>query len=140
MKANIILILSIFLSLNSIGQLTHEKELIGSGCSKNWQYFRPDYIISGYVIFHKKALAFCGHNIMVSVTLIKTEIDTIRVIELCNVSKDFEVSQKVSVWPSKVPETKVNLPLTIESDNITHIDPEECNIKRTCYGIITLFK
>ena len=118
--------------------------IIESTCRKNWVYFDLKDTTYGQVLLHAKAMALCGHFAFASLTLIKLQnSDTIRVLELCNATKDFKLNDTVKVTPQNKPPFGVTLPLILEqgvNNHVYYIDPKDCNILKTCYGSITLSK
>ncbi|MBD2715472.1 hypothetical protein KBK19_10535 [Microvirga sp. STR05] len=97
-------------------------------CQEDWQYpgIRDD--IRGIVVFHKTTNELCGIMPTASITLVKTiENDTIRVLELCNISKEFANGELVVIHPST----------NAKTDNIyAPLDPRACSLKRTCVGVV----
>ena len=142
MRQKLIFILILFASLNSFGQEKSAKEFTGKKCLESWQYFHLKSTITGKVIFHKKAISECGDIGSASVTLIQTaNLDTIRVLELCNTTKDFAIGQLVIVTPFRLPNdiaTISSIPFIGTDDTNVYSDPFECNLKRTSFGTIKI--
>ncbi|WP_156126275.1 hypothetical protein [Hymenobacter sp. DG25B] len=95
-------------------------------CQAKWQYVVSSKKIKGRVIFHKNTDELCGLLPTASVTLVKTnEGDTIRVLELCNLSKKFANGEFVLIQPDTA----------FEAENISvPVDPRTCSLKRTYLG------
>jgi len=124
---SIILTISLF---QCMGQNTNAR-LVTSGnkCTGSWQYFSLQDTTYGEVLFHAKADALCGAIATASLTVIKTNLgDTIRVLEMCNVGKDFKKLSRVKIAPFQQPAFGVMLP---------HDKNYDCLVSKTCYGFIT---
>jgi hypothetical protein len=127
-RLSLIIILSLSL-FGSFGQNTKVKTLAPNyKCRDNWQYFSLRDSTTGQVIFHAKAIVLCGVLATASLTIIKTTNGTIRVLELCNTTKDFKKYKFVKVKPQERPAFDITLPI----DN----NKTDCNIKRTCFGSV----
>lgn len=97
-------------------------------CQEDWQYPVSRDDIKGRVVFHKTTDVLCGLVPTASVTLVRTtENDTIRVLELCNLDKQFTNGELVVIHPSI--ESKMN-------NVYTPPDPRACSLKRTYFGVI----
>ncbi len=106
------------------------KNVDSVGCQSKWQYFTLKDTLRGELIMQQKIRNLCGIFAYASNTLIRTELnDTIRVIELCN-SNEFKKGSVIKVIPAIKPLFGVSIPQT----NF------DCNIKKTCYGTVSLIK
>ncbi|RSK42279.1 hypothetical protein [Hymenobacter perfusus] len=97
-------------------------------CQGNWQYFVSPDNVKGRVIFHQNTNELCGVVPTASVTLVRTiEDDTIKVLELCNLSKKFASGELVMISPEVISESaNVSVP----------VDTRVCSLRRTCFGVI----
>jgi len=118
----------------SLTQCNGQKEIqksisVDNKCREAWQYFSLDDTLTGQVLFHAKAPFLCGTLATASLTIVKTVPgDTIRVLELCNINKDIAKSALVKISPAN----KSTFGVTLPFDN----NKEDCNILKTCYGVI----
>jgi hypothetical protein len=124
-------LLIIFISACSI--LSKKKDtpkLIASDveCQRIWSYFDLNHKITGQIIAYHRAEVFCRAIGTASSTIMLTSLhDTIRIIELCNMSKEFKKSDSIEVIPADKPSFYVL------------ISPDEsyCYVKKTCYRRMT---
>jgi hypothetical protein len=99
-------------------------------CQPNWKYNKLADTLSGVILAHAKAGFFCGTMATASVSVILVRgMDTIRVLELCNISKDFKQGTKVVIAPAEKPSFYVSLPINSLYD---------CRDYKTYYGSINL--
>lgn len=122
----------------------NKSPLAENSCVKNWDYFDMKDTTTGLVVFHAKAIALCGHFAFASLTLLKLQDgDTIRVLELCNTTKDFKLNDIAQLIPQNKPAFGVTLPLISErgvNNKVYQINQQDCSILKTCYGSITLYE
>lgn len=122
---------SMFLLLRcsiSFSQTTEEQDK-GQKCKTKWKYYQLKHVTDGDVLYHQKALVWCGIFSTASVTLIRTEKgDTIRVLQMCNTETVFRKGTKVTVVPEGDKTWRVDL---------VPYDPQGCMIMEVCFGKIT---
>ncbi len=95
-------------------------------CQNNWTCAKLDTSFTGTILFHETARAFCGVVATASVSIIlKGNGDTIRVLELCNLTKKFKKGTIVTITPDIVPPFGVGL---------FAIDPLACRLMTTYFG------
>lgn len=71
---------------------------------KRWDYFKLADTIVVTIIDHLPAPAACGVLATASMTIVKTEKgDTIRIIDMCNISDKYRKGQIVKVAPADKP-------------------------------------
>jgi hypothetical protein len=98
-------------------------------CKQSWKYFNLKDSLTGHVLFHKKASIECGIFSSASLTLVKTSKgDTIRVLDLCNTKKDFDIGSFVTVQPQPKPGFGID---------VIPFDIKTCIFKQTCFGEIS---
>ena len=117
MRPKIILYIVLTFSLTSIavGQTACDTikypKLLDNSFHCKWAFFKLDKSIEGIIIDHHKADGSCGTSAFASLTIIKTDSDTIRVLSLCNENL-YLVGQKVIVQSQNEPSFQVHLPFT----------------------------
>ncbi|MES2555513.1 MAG: hypothetical protein V4604_05140 [Bacteroidota bacterium] len=87
---------------------------------KKWEYFQLEQMIAVKIIEHLPAFAMCGVLATASMTIAETEEgDTIRILNLCNTSKDYKPGQTINVSPADKPPFGVSLPFTYKQNPVT---------------------
>jgi hypothetical protein len=109
MKYTIILLL---FSCAAWGQTPCDTTINRNPSRCKWTYFKLDKSIEGAVIVHYKAGAGCGTFAFASLTIVKIDADTIRVLDLCNENL-YLVGQKIKISPEDKPPFSVILPETL---------------------------
>ena len=108
------------------------------GFRDKWQYFNLQDTISAKIINHLPSAAHCGTLAFASVTLAETEKgDTIRILDLCNINKNYLVNQIVKISPAEKPNFNVSLPYTMAKNSISKkFEPISTDLKilKTTYG------
>jgi len=105
-----------------------------------WRYFDLKDILQATIISHYPAEAFCGASATGSISIVKINNDTIRVLDLCNISK-IEVGTIVKIYPAEKPPFAVSLPTStatfIKNDTI-YETPSQIDLKilKTYWGQI----
>jgi hypothetical protein len=132
MRLFISLILTTFL-LPSFGQdLNRKFNLYEYKCKNYWKYVAFKDTTYGEVLFHSTAIGLCGAIATASLSIIKTASgDTIRVLELCNVLKNFKKNTRVKVSFSHFSQ-EASFDINTPSDEYYY-----CEIYKTCYGVVT---
>lgn len=138
-------ILSAFAQLNC--DSVKYSKIINNSYACNWQFFRLTGATKGVVIKHEKQTTACGVLATASLTIIKTDTDTIRVINLCN-QNDYTVGQKVKIQPKSEPQFQVYIPCSfskekVEKENTTekirwHSNSFDKSISKTTWGLISM--
>jgi len=105
-----------------------------------WQYYSLTDIIRGTIISHYSAEAFCGMSATGSLSIVKTNSDTIRVLDLCNMSK-INVGSIVTIYPAEKPSFSVSLPTstaTFMRNDTIYERPSDADLKilKTTWGQI----
>ena len=106
----------------------------------SWHYFELKDTLEATIISHYPAEAFCGTSATGSISIIKTDSDTIRIFDLCNMNK-IEVGTVVKIYPAEKPSFYVNLPVStstfIRNDTIFET-PSDTDLKilKTTWGNI----
>lgn len=84
-------------------------KLINNSYQCRWTFFQLTDTITGTIIRHEKQEVGCGIIATASLTIIKTDTDTIRVIGLCN-QDSYESGQKIKIIPQNEPSFQVWIP------------------------------
>jgi len=123
-----------FISVLGIGQIKSQDTKLP--CQVNWIYIDLHKEIKGKIIFYAQPVVACGIVSVAATALIETESgDTIRVLSLCHIKKDFqtkndfETGSSVLVTPSEKPKFRVD---------ITPADPKHCTLKETYFGTLKI--
>jgi hypothetical protein len=102
-----------FISLFAIGQTDCDTikypKLLWNSFQCKWQFFILTDTIQGIIIKHEQQTIGCGTIATASLTIIKTENDTIRVLDLCNLM-EYKTGQKVKIVPDTAPNFQVHIP------------------------------
>ena len=146
----IIIGLSFFNSLDMHSQVA-ENGSIQSNYKKNqfdpardfensWIYFSLTDTVELNIIHHIKATMDCDRDIKTfSITIGTTQSgDTIRVLELCNRSKNFNLGEKAFIIPSEKPKEFYTHPgvFVQGSEGQLRPGPYDTEILKTTYGVI----
>jgi len=128
-----ILIFSPFLLL---GQ-TKPTETYDQNYQDKWTYFELEDTLEVKIWDHTGG-GGCGTRAFASLTLVITaDNDTIRILDLCNTSDDYEPGEIISVTPAKKPSFQVTLPAFFVEDTVSgeiRNTPSDIQILRTAYG------
>jgi len=99
-------------------------------CRDGWQYFTLKDTLYGELIYQQNIGKYCGTEAFGSNTVVKISSgDTLRIIELCN-SNEFKPGDKIKI----VPATKPSFGVVISQSQF------DCEIKKTCYGVVSKIK
>lgn len=90
-------------------------KLLSNTYQCKWEFFQLEDTIMGVVIKHEQHMIECGVLATASLTIIKTDNDTIRVLDLCN-KDNFIEGQKVKIIPRTEPQFQVYIPSYIIID------------------------
>lgn len=85
--------------------IKHPK-LMGNKYQCRWNIFQLPDTISGIVVDHDQQMIGCGVWATASVTILKVDNDTIRILDLCN-NEAYAIGQRITVVPSAEPEFQV---------------------------------
>ena len=114
-KIFICLIITFALTSIAFGQTECDSikypKLLNNSYQCKWTFFKLDKSIEGIIIEHDKAQGSCGTRAFASLTIVKTDKDTIRILGLCNENL-YLIGQKVKVSPENEPSFQVHLPST----------------------------
>ena len=103
-----------------------------------WEYFQLEDTITVTIIQHSPAPTYCGIVATASMTIASTEKgDTIRVIDLCNTSKEYTEGQTLKVVPADKPPFGVSLSFSYTQNAETkEFERSEFNLTvvRTTFG------
>ncbi|MEO9257985.1 MAG: hypothetical protein ABI207_06360 [Crocinitomicaceae bacterium] len=145
-KLQILLPIIFLITIQAFGQKKNkrwfEKALVDtlSDYQAKWTYFKLADTIEVTIIEHFVAGVGCGSRASASLTIAKTATDTIRVLELCNTDKKFDIGQMVKVAPSDKPNFFVSIPLSVLTDTKGRIimipGKYELSVTKTTYGTI----
>lgn len=96
----------------------HIQSIFNNDSIKNlWVDVTLDHPVSGTILFYKPAQFYCGILATASLTIIQEgNGDSLRVITLCNMSKEFQVGQRIIVFPDTKPSFGVTLPFTEDNE------------------------
>ena len=92
---------------------TKYAKLLNNSSQCWWTFFQLTDTITGTILRHEKQMVACGHLAGASLTIVKTEKDTVRVIDLCN-GKNYVKGQKIKIIPRTEPTFQVNLPFHVK--------------------------
>lgn len=101
-----------------------------------WKYFELKDTITVEIIKHLEAEAMCGTFAFGSISIVKNGNDTIRIINLCNMT-DYKLGDTVKFIPATKPDFNVHLPYSTILDPIEKkLKPSvfDLKIKKTTYG------
>lgn len=119
-------------TLESIKQ-SDLRELHDFSYEKKWIYFKLDDTIIVTILDHLPAPADCGKLATASMTIVKTEKgDTIRIIDMCNISNKYQNGQTMKVSPADKPSFVLTTPFTL-SEN-----PKTKKFEPSIYDLIVL--
>ena len=128
MKGTSFFISLILYSLTSFSQ-SKEEQAKGQDCKTKWSYYQLKGTTKGVVLYHQNSLVSCGIISTASVTLIRTDSgNIIRVLELCNRQRFFQIGRKVSVVADGDKSSR---------GHYVPYDPQACTILKTCFGKIS---
>lgn len=107
-----------------------------------WEFFEIQDTLEATVIAHESAYVPCAFKATASVTILKVEEDTIRVLDVCNL-EDYKIGAAVKVSAISVPHYKVSIPTYFYKDVTTNSYIYRCNeydasVQRTTWGHIIL--
>ena len=102
------LLISIHISAQRVCDTLHPKLLSNSGQCK-WGFIKLNTLTKGIVIEHNKASGSCGVRAFASLSIIKINNDTIRVLDMCNQNL-YTTGQKVQIIPADEPGFQVDIP------------------------------
>ena len=88
---------------------TNCPELLNNSSQCIWTFFTLTDTTNGIVVKHEQQHIGCGTKATASLTIIKTDNDTIRVLDLCNQS-NYLVGCKVKIEPVANPNFQVQIP------------------------------
>lgn len=91
-------------------------KLLGNSYQCKWIIFKLDKPIEGIIIEHYPAMAGCGTSAFASLSIIKIDNDTIRVIGLCNENL-YPIGQKIKIYPAEEPTFQVHIPSSFIDGN-----------------------
>jgi hypothetical protein len=81
---------------------------------KKWDYFKLADTMVVTIIDHLPAPAACGVLATASLTIVQTEKgDTIRIIDMCNISDKYKKGQTIKVAPADKPPFGLTTPFTL---------------------------
>lgn len=110
-----------------------------NGLLDKWQYFDLADTINLKIISHYLASSPCGTRATASMTIGTIENgDTIRVLELCNIKKNFNPNEIVKVIPARRPDFQVMHTRVFTQTTQGQLKPDDfdINILKTTYGKI----
>ncbi|OAD91775.1 hypothetical protein A7A78_11010 [Aequorivita soesokkakensis] len=85
---------------------------------KDWKYFKLKDTIQVKIIQHNPALFLCGITASASMTIVQMENGKlIRVLDLCNLSDEYEVNQMIKILPFQNPDIHVSLPFDFRKNS-----------------------
>ena len=117
-------------------------ESMSSSC---FNYLTTKDTIQGTVLLHFCASGLCGRMAFASLTILQTNRDTVRVLEMCNSCSNNKVLVKndsVTFIPTERPPFSVGLPMIRLVNGVKEqfdINPEDCSFK-TYYGYLIKMK
>jgi len=79
--------------------------------TSKWVYFKVTDTLVGEILESNNSPCACGVRACASLSIIKVEKDTIRVLDLCN-TNDYIKGQKVKIAPEGKPLSQVMLPIS----------------------------
>jgi hypothetical protein len=105
-----------------------------------WEFFEIQDTINATVVAHESAYMPCAFKASASVTILKVDEDTIRVLDVCNLD-NFKVGAAVKVSAISAPTYKVSIPTYFYKDVLTNNYIYRCNeydvtVERTTWGHI----
>jgi hypothetical protein len=97
---------------------------------KNWTFFKLADTIVVTIIDHLPAPAACGVLATASMTIVQTEKgDTIRILDLCNVSDKYKKGETIVVAPADKPSFGVMTPFTLrENPDTKKLEPSSFDL------------
>ena len=117
-------------------------KLINNSFQCRWTFFQLPDTISGTIIRHDRQEVGCGIIATASLAIIKTDNDTIRVIDLCS-QDSFKTGQKIKIDPGKEPSFQVWIPSNYdivdkkEHKYFTWSNDFDATILKTAWGHLT---
>ena len=104
----------------------------------SWQYFDLKDTIQGIILRHQGAGVDCGNMAFGSVSIIKTDKDTIRVLDLCNM-ESIDEGRIITIYPDEKPSFGVVFPterLSYERNDTIYEMPSKYDRKilKTTWG------
>ena len=126
MKTTLLLIFTI-VSASAASQESGSMKL--PECQSRWIYRNLPNELNGRVLFHQTAGFHCGTMSTASITIVEIDNrDTIRVLEFCNVKKEFPVGSRVIINPQNGKPSK---------PDFVGIDPYSCKVKDAFIGLVS---
>lgn len=105
---------------------------------KKWEYFKLTDTIVVTIIDHLPAPVACGVLATASMTIVKTEKgDTIRIIDMCNISDKYKKVQTTKVAPADKPPFGLTTPFTLtENPKTKKFEPSifDMTVIKTTWG------
>lgn len=100
-------------SVWSFGQIdcdtTKYPKLLSNSYQCKWTFFTLADTVNGIILKHEKQNTGCGLFATASLTIIITDNDTIRVLDLCN-QNDYSIGQNIKIVPGAAPNFQVHIP------------------------------
>jgi hypothetical protein len=100
-------------NLSVFGQVdcdtTKYPKLLSNSYQCKWIFINLTDTIEGIIVKHERQITGCGVLATASLTIIKVDNDTIRVIDLCN-NKEYSIGQRVKVISETEPKFQVDIP------------------------------
>lgn len=112
------------------------KKINGNSYQCQWTYFKFEKPIEGEIIKFEKQTQPCKIFTHGSVAIVKTKVDTLRIIDCCH-EIDFKIGQKVKILPSSKPSSLVNIPYIEKVKNglsLKEVNEYDLLVKRTTWG------
>lgn len=144
-KINMRLRISIFFSLLLLLGCKHSKKVSGvqfnpkTGYETTWKFFDLKDTVEMKVLAHYKAQVACGNVASASETIgLLKDNKKIRVLEMCNTTKDFPVGTVVNVIPAKNGGFHVMTPTFYkeEPNRQAKIMSNDSTVFKTTFGVI----
>jgi hypothetical protein len=118
-----ILIIILFISFASYSQTESDGLYLRNyvkSTKEKWDFVVLKNTINAKIIYHAPAPALCGFMTTASITIVKTENnETIRVLDLCNVSDKYKINQIIKITPGVVGSKDYSLPFEFVKNKIT---------------------
>jgi hypothetical protein len=83
-------------------------KLLSNSYQCKWTFFTLNDTIEGVIVKHERQTS-CGGIATASLSIVKIDRDTIRVLDLCNI-EDYKVGQRVKIIPGAEPKFQVHIP------------------------------
>jgi hypothetical protein len=111
---------------------TTKYKLSNNSYQRNWTFFTLTDTIEGIVVKHERQVEDCGVVATASLTIIKVNNDTIRVLNLCN-NKNYSKGRRVTIIPRAQPKYQVIIPFKIEPPKNVGEKEKQKKIPKKCY-------